>query len=463
MKNVIILLGLISVGFAQTHSFFLSARGPFEALTCSEIWVKNPPFHITSNFGMGRKTYENFRSRRNHNQREAYIPKRSIVRVARQSADFVNHPQAYVPVEVIGVNQSEEHLRQADNLGRDSSAASGLRRVNMGQKGFIHTKSLDREGERAGDLVFLVKEDSPIIDDHNLSAMGVVAIKPVSMGDKYLVKNCCSGQRDFGMNLDQNLENNQNCSQEYQFQLVHANGGAGRRIGLSDSQICRSADSLVPLPANITDDFEALHNFLTLSSEDPELNFTLDDLQLVESRGYVKIPLDHENFDGSGARGPYGSYHYSMDGGGEDSLAQPVSACAFMQVLKEHDQRCQEEGCQAQFGDFLYENSWGNAHKSHGNGDCVDIRPFKTRHNQHGLDYCSSKRGRGCDRLNPLYDRDKTQAFINLLHEAGASNVYFNDSQIQGADWMDAHDNHIHACFNPDDGNVMSACRDGLR
>ncbi|MEX1098891.1 MAG: hypothetical protein WEB87_00610, partial [Bacteriovoracaceae bacterium] len=137
-----------------------------------------------------------------------------------------------------------------------------------------------------------------------------------------------------------------------------------------------------------------------------------------------------------------------------DVYAKPYSACAFMEVLKNHQKRCQGYGCQTQFGNLYHPKSWG-AHETHGDGECIDVRPLRVDNTQYSLTH-----------QNPIYDREKTRELIELFKEAGATTIIFNDPQIQRNDPAVArypgHDNHIHLCLPADSAKVQATCRDGL-
>lgn len=162
----------------------------------------------------------------------------------------------------------------------------------------------------------------------------------------------------------------------------------------------------------------------------------------------VKVPLIE------GQQGPFGSYHYKPDDRvNSEAYLKPTSQCAFLEVLKKHQQQCTSAGCQVHFGDAFHQDSWG-VHGGHDSGECIDIRPFRKSDNtDEGFSY---KWGR--------YDRDKTKNFVALLKESGAKTIIFNDSKIPGLsrDSRGIHDDHIHVCFGENTSKVQKTCRDGL-
>ena len=200
-------------------------------------------------------------------------------------------------------------------------------------------------------------------------------------------------------------------------------------------------------------------NFLS-ASKNSGTSFNLDKVELIDDQGLTKLPLDYESYDGKGMTGPFGSYHYSSDDkGASDVYSKPLTGCAFMKVLEQHQKSCKGDGCQVQFGDLFHLKSWGS-HKFHGSGKCIDIRPLKNQNSKTSLTYRSSK-----------YDREKTLNFIKLLKDAGGSPIVFDDRKVinefpNRADIRPtsdgSHSNHIHVCFDPKSSKVKKTCYQGL-
>lgn len=412
---------------------------------CKEIWTPSPPFHVSGAYKQGDKTYENFRSADDPFQKEAYIPRRSLVRIKPESEEYAQAPGYFVPVEVLGVNQTdfqEQKLKKAQRFRHATALRSGLERARPGQKGFLHTQAL----EPAGKFTYVVREDSPILRDNGLSAVGVAAIKPKTNDEgAFLARECCF--------LPSMIHTEKTCHLTHRFELVYADGRTqGQTLDL-DLASCEVANSLIPFDDENADNIEGLLNFLGLSKGGME-GFDLSRLETLDSRGLARIPLDYDSYDRRGMKGPFGSYHYNVEGGGEDAYAHPVAGCVLLEVLKEHQKRCQGPGCQAQFGNLYNPPSWGT-HSSHGDGDCVDFRPLRNEDSKSSLTFRHSD-----------YDRDKTREFIKLLKEAGATQVIFNDPEIRksvgGVSRYRGHDNHIHVCFDVMSEEVVDVCRNGI-
>jgi hypothetical protein len=123
-----------------------------------------------------------------------------------------------------------------------------------------------------------------------------------------------------------------------------------------------------------------------------------------------------------------------------------------MKVLEQHQKECTKPGCQVQFGDMFHLRDWG-PHRYHGAGRCIDIRPLKTEDNLMGTSYRST-----------IYDREKTEKFINLLKKAGGTSVVFDDPKVPGVARTanQSHADHIHVCFDPKSKIVKKTCYQGL-
>jgi hypothetical protein len=420
----------------------------FQQTKCFDRYTTEAPFSVSDASGMGWKTYENFRSKDNHRKKENIIPRRSIVKIKKGSEDFANSPNSYVPVEVLGVAQSDFHDENLKNsrLSVASSKKQKLKKVNVGKKGFIYSKSL----KKADEYTYILKEDSPLLADNGLTEMGVVAIRPDTNSDgEFLVNECCTHDnttRDFIAPV---------CKKKYSFRLVYSDDSYGKSIDL-DVNACNIADSLMPFKNK---EVVAMMNFIS-SSSNSGTNFNLDKVEMIDDQGLTKIPLDYDSYDGQGMSGPFGSYHYNTDDkGASDVYSKPLTGCAFMKVLEQQQKSCKGAGCQVQFGNLFHLKTWGT-HQFHGSGKCIDIRPMKTDDSKTSLTYKSSN-----------YDREKTLNFIKLLKKAGGSPIVFDDRKVTNEfpDRSDirptsdgSHANHIHVCFDPKSTKVKKTCYQGL-
>lgn len=443
MMNLIIQSALAQWIQPPMYYNFFDEEGKTSGVICKEINTSTPPFTISDADQMGWKTYENFRSKDDYRKKENIIPRRSIVKIKESSADYADHPDAYIPVEVLSVAETDVHDEKLSE-GRLRSASGlnnyqRLSKVQKGKKGFVYSKSL----KRADEYTYILKEDSPILDDNGLTGMGVVAIMPVKAfgSNDYLVEKCCDESSLI-------IPAVPDCTTRYKFKLVYKDGEQGEEIYV-DINSCGVIDNLIPFKNK---EIVPLMNHITLA-QGAGVGFDETKIEFIDEKGMVKMPLKYEEFDGNGIPGPYGSYHYNADDtGASDAYGKPLTTCAFMKVLKKHQQVCTEPGCQVQFGDMFHLRDWG-PHNYHGAGKCIDIRPLKTEDSKMSATYRSS-----------IYDREKTRKFIQLLKKAGGTSVVFDDPQISGVARTDnqSHANHIHVCFDPRSKVVKKTCYEGL-
>tara|TARA_B100001971_G_scaffold215193_1_gene259928 strand:+ start:4595 stop:5995 length:1401 start_codon:yes stop_codon:yes gene_type:complete len=419
---------------------------------CTVSESDEPPFFVSSAYKQGDKTYENLRSLRDRT-RQSFIPRRSIVKVPKESQHLVGTPSSYVKVEVLGINDDEfhnENLNERGKLRRATNKLTSLPKVELGEKGYLHSKSV----EKVDEFTFVVTEDSPLLHFPQLQAMDVAAITPRRTGDgKFLTNRCCYSSFIFHTSVQVEYPDEPICTDEYVFQIVYADGSKGDSIGV-DLNACHVANNLMPLKDQ---DFLAMANFIKVAKGDSALNFSTNKLELLDSRGIVKVPLDYENYDADtrSAPGPYGSLHYNLDDkGSADAYAKPMTACTFMEILKTQQEECSGYGCQIQFGNMYHPKNWG-PHETHYTGKCIDIRPLRIDNTTYAMTY-----------HNPVYDLDKTIELIKLLRRAGATNIYFNDwnvrKELPYVGRVTGHDNHIHFCLDPENEDVQKACRDGI-
>lgn len=165
------------------------------------------------------------------------------------------------------------------------------------------------------------------------------------------------------------------------------------------------------------------------------------------SRGLAQIPLIGKR----GNIGPCGSHHYNPDKPvGVDAYANPLTACTFISALQDWKKKfCPngEDGCTVAWGDISHKSKPEfSGHRTHTNGQCIDIRPM----------------GEGDFQDAPLsyrdrrYDQKKMRQFVEFLRAKGGSNMYFNDTSL-GTKAIKGHHNHIHVCFK-DNKKTREAC-----
>jgi hypothetical protein len=423
--------------FQWNEPTFTWDNNSFHYVECKERPVSEPPFHVSDAYQQGEKNYENFRSKDNYRQKSAHIPRRSIVKIPEESKEFAESPDYYIPVEVVGVPSefADEKLKGSKRFGQFSSKYSRLDRAKVGQKGFLYSKSI----KKADDYTYIVEEDSPLMEIPGLEEIGTVALKiRRDFEGNYIMKECC---RMAGW-----VKQEDRCTSTYEFQIIRSDGSHVKDVSIDITQ-CNALTGLVPFENK---DISNLMNFLDVASGDAKLKFSLDKMEVMDTRGLVKVPIDYETHEG-----PFGSYHYNSDDKvASDAYAKPMAGCTLLKVMEEHQKRCKDPGCQLQFGNIYHPDSWG-VHSDH-DGDCVDIRPLKKKDTKTSTNIWRSD-----------YDAAKTKKLLELLKEAGGKPIFFNDNKLRkelgGVSYKSGHHNHIHVCFREDNEQVQETCTKGFK
>ena len=327
------------------------------------------------------------------------------------------------------------------------STTKDKERASIYSKGWIDAKSL----RKAGDYTFMVMKDSKLYKSPNGTEMNDKEITLSYRDGKYDAVRCCTPDNYQGETV---------CFDRYRFILKDKTGTVLDNFYAKDLE-CSFIQDITPVSNSIVEPVRSILNLMRV--ENPK--YAIDELELlpanqswyngkprIKRKEMVKVDYDPETNEG-----PFGSFHYRADDTqNTDAYLKPTSHCALLQVLKKHSENCTTPGCSPQLGDMYHDASWGS-HDFHGSGECVDIRPFRKSDNDNaGLVYSSSSASR--------YDRTKTKDFIQLLKDAGARSIIFNDSEIPGitSDSGGVHNDHIHVCFGENRDKVKQACRNGI-
>lgn len=247
---------------------------------------------------------------------------------------------------------------------------------------------------------------------------------------------------------------------------------AARGLTLEAESMRADADELVYLADRIRDegrrqgDIEAEIADNELDEEEIIITPILDDDDprrpppLRRARGLLQFPTAIE----SDTLGACGSFHYAPDNG-RDVYSAPLTGCVFSSILQEWNRdHCtsSNQGCRLSFGNISHETivnrnpSLGWPHRTHTQGECIDIRPMRTgSFTNSGLTFNSSD-----------YDSEKTKDLIRLLIAAGGTNIHFNDPAIYRDDpdigpfvtSVPGHHNHIHVCFRSTSDRAEQRC-----
>lgn len=422
---------------------------------CSDVDLPDPPFFISDEYKQGDKVWENFRNIDNQNLSDKYIPRGSIVYTPPSLYEKMSDSDRRIPVRVLSLpnKETEDRLKQSQNRPGDGiktmiSTVKNKARAEMNSQGWIDKKSV----RKAGEFTFFVTKDAPLYK----SPGGISLNKnPISLSmtedGKYKAKRCCTPDSYPG---------EKKCLDQYKFVVSDKDTHQEEEFVVTNLE-CSLIENMAPVANRIVEPVKTILDLMRV--ENPEL--AIDQLELLPARQrwsngkptvsrkeMLKVKIDDET-----GEGPFGSFHYRPDDKvSSDIYMKPTSHCAFLQVVKKHNESCKEAGCQVQFGNMYHPPSWGT-HDGHGTGECVDIRPFrKSDDDNAGLVYSNN--------ANSRYDREKTKSFIQLLKKSGARTNIFNDRQISGLsrDSSGVHDDHIHVCFGENREKVQQTCRNGL-
>ncbi|TNE99275.1 MAG: hypothetical protein EP326_08440 [Deltaproteobacteria bacterium] len=445
MKNfwICLLISIVSAVSAQESTEI--------SYVCQEMTTPEAPFYISDEFRQGDLVWENFRDIGDQNKKNQYIPKGSIVYTPPEFVEKMDDSENRIPVKVLSVpsQENEDNIRNSKKRRYNSissmvNTTGDRKRVDAGSVGWIDKKSV----RKASDFTFFVTKDSPLYKTKDGVSLNDKPIT-LSMSDgKYDIERCCTPDSYQGV---------EKCFDRYKFIALGEDSIESQFFMNTDKLECGFFEDLTPIANRIVEPMISILNIVR--GEEPEA--AIDELELLPayhnwSTGrpklsrveMVKVPLI------DGQQGPFGSYHYKPDDRvNSDAYLKPTSQCAFLEVLKKHQQQCTSPGCQVHFGDAFHQDSWG-VHGGHDSGECIDIRPFRKSDNtDEGFSY---KWGR--------YDRDKTKNFISILKETGAKTIIFNDPKIPGLsrDSRGVHNDHIHVCFGENINKVQKTCREGL-
>ena len=444
---------------------------------CKESSSEKEPFYVSDAYKQGSKIYENFRELDDPTKSERYIPKGSIVFTPPELMELETSSNYRVPIEVMAVPEDklEKTLRGSKHYSFRNKAAvlKGKNRVKPKDKGYIDKRSL----KQVDQYVFMLKNDAKVYKTHKGEVLNDKKIQlKIAEDGNYATRLCC-----LLLTVPVSTKPELYCQEFHIYEFLDKDNNV---IGedLFRNLSCNIFQDFYPVPKKNSDEVYNILNLLKgYANTDSSLDYFNQSVEIIPKTtntdvnpeaALIKIPLDENQ------KGPYNSYHYRPDDKeNSDAFLEPTAQCAFMQVLKEFNKDCKEEGCQVQFGDMHHEDNWG-PHSTHDNGQCIDIRFFrKTTNVDAGLTY-----------KNKEYDREKTEKFTDLLMKAGAQNIYLNDytlrkkyytqeklEELYGNDYkakkekvympvsMDKHNDHMHFCFKKSNPRVVSTCKSGFK
>lgn len=497
-KNLFLILLLLGNLISRPFDFALAQDQNKTNLSrkdlpiCKKVGRKTPPIWVTvTGFDTERdrdyKNYQNYNEGRlgEKGSEPMIVPKRSIVRLepgfqslVEKRGDLERNADKWVPVRVVSVPPVNTKLREAVSGNVASVAKHKFREsAKVGTVGRIRLGDLEKV-ESQNDYVFAVKRDSPLFralhdpNNPNAAASEVFTLELHKVDGLYQVNHCCdeSGKvcRDFHIFKAQNVKNKKG-----QDLFIRA-----------DCEQCWLG-SVVPIQKDFTLPLKNIltHPSLGLDTASPYAKLmSIGNLNFVDARGMVQIPVKDIEGDRSGQLGPYGSYRYSPDGvvrkGNPEIYMKPEAACGLMQVFKTWNEKyCPGSAphCRIEFGDASHAYSkYFNDHKDHDNGDCIDIRPMNKK-----------SKGTGPKDFNISSSNNKDfEKFMGLLHQLDPSYCIVGDRALHNkfdclgrkgnpSAPFPGHENHLHICIPRVKVNakgeavpnykLLKACQEGVK
>lgn len=421
--------------------------------TTAPFWVNNAP---------DSRPYTNFSQRPDGAIVNGYVPKGSIVQAVGAAPSLLTLPNTYINVRVLSVPdaQTAEHARRSpQEMAAPYRGIQGTR-VQANATGFIRNADL----QAAGSNVFVVKQNSPLLQlgSETLDLQGRSVRLQTNLIGAYKVNRCCPNATSGSVidrvrnSVAQTMNMDPSCHDNYIFEVLSPDlKSVERSFDMNLNQCTAFAAGLEVIDGRQMTALAGISRSLASDS-----NFGFEHVEVIPGADLLKIPNRPDPARPDCNTGPFGSCHYWLNPNGGasesarntgaaennnselsfDSYMHPVSACAFMRVLEEHNRTCRGPGCTIQWGD-AYSNAAWNAHESHGGKGCIDLRPLRTDSSTGPITYGAGN-----------YDRRKTAALIELMKRAGADTrqIGFSDPEIvrtQGTQAWGGHDNHIHVCF----------------
>jgi hypothetical protein len=478
----------------------------------SEALTSEPPFYVSS-LSCGLDTQADCQKSVAEKMKESTksannlrgLPALSIVRPINASAaedTFEKMSQGSkspltIAVEVVSLPNANS-VKEMRTSGHDLLAdnAKSLKPAVVGDQGTVKASAL----QKSGNYLYKIIDDT-ILDQMPESVrpyLGNGSIKYVEVNGQYKARSCCRHAGP-GPGAD--------CILDYQIEIVSDDDPNRVVIGpFYDKTECGISSGLLPVGI---DQVQPLKKMLQ-EAQTKDSNFKT--MRFFDNSGLMKIPLSSEppkdwafddvtKFDMT--YGPANTVHYhgnhKVDPNNNDAYAQPMSACAFFKATETFNKICKGDGCVVQWGDFYHSPAINedaeSGHKDHGSGQCVDVRLMHRDFTPIGKESNFSVESRknslfeGMSYKKRAYDREKTQALIDILiaaggvgritpdSQAGESNkivrgrrttemiptpLFFNDRRADGVEPLDGHDDHIHVCFPIKDRTVQNTCVNGI-
>lgn len=431
--------------------------------SCCVVSVKTPPILVVPT-GFDSATGEDAVERRRERKYANYVtgtksvtqngsangksfalPKRSIVQVSDVYRDVIERNgefartdrwREWVPVRVLSVppenkKLQESRLQATSNIAKPTFTQNS-EIAEVGSRGFVKVSDLEKI-DKQKDYVFVVKQDTELfralnetLQSNSLQALEPYVLRLKETDTGFEVRQCCSGDPVKCVNFPI-------------FEVLNVKDRSGRGVDVPVDTDCFSCQnqifsSLTPIEEHHLNPIRSLLSHPSLGLPTGRKVSSIADLNFVDSRGFVQIPLLDQG--GEKRVGPFNSRHYGPERGDADAYLRPDVACGFMQFLKSWDQTCKgNEACVIEFGDASHAYHKGKVrtanspwpHESHTDGECIDINTSRME---------SRYRGHMMKMLQQLGQTQCLTMDRNILKQGGCS-----------YDASGVHDTHLHICF----------------
>lgn len=393
---------------------------------CESFYTKRNPFYISHATKQGDKVFENLRSLSDISQVSSYLPKESII-FDLSNLGFEKEG-LYLPVEVMALPSLVREKRIRDSRQQIQELLSGAnKRAELNEQGYLHQSSL----REAKDYHYAIRDQE--IFGISLEDSDLLTVKFAIQKDRY--KRDCHEQGYF-LEVTIKKPSEDIDAGEFFFDFTSEEGK-------------KLIESLIPLPEHSSQVLFRIMQYIQMDQD--FYGYQQGDLEYLETLDLFKFPFDEETLEA-----PYNTYYYNPDNDGYDDMyIKLLGGCALLSVLKKYNEEFGDGENSIAIGDMYHPKEWGD-HKTHGSGYCIDIRPVRWDGEQGRITYKDSEEG---------YSRTRTKNLMNLLADAGAKVLYFNDPkilrEIPKAQHKGGHHNHIHVEFG-DTERVRRTCFSGL-
>lgn len=445
------------------------------------VWVVPTGYDVESD--VTKRKNQNFIVGEQTNSAQPFVlPKRSIVQLSPKAQKYFElggNANKLIGVRVLSVAQENSKLAD-DDLGkvkdmasyREHKKKSSIRPqfAAAGDLGFLKMEDIEKVQDQK-DYVFMVKNETPLHQflSNQRSDIESFALKLHQQDGKFLVNECC------GEVLDREQKKVELCRDFAIYKVIDLDSGDEVLVGSPLEAECEDClmNHVIPMQKDFAKPLASLLSVIKTDSALEAIS-SFSKLNFVDSRGFVQIPVDPQDFNSESRKAPFGSLQYEPEKGNADLYLKPEVACGFTQVLKTWQKKyCPNNSadCRIEFGNASHavhdkntsnKNAW--PHESHDGGECLDIRPNYKKGSLGGRTFGSSD-----------FDENKFINMMNLFNQLGPETCFTSHSKMNrlfeksaGCSYRSDHNDHLHICFPRYNGSklnnkLLNACQNGVK